>query len=232
MELRPASLSFLTAFTEKQSAMSQAEHQYLAPGFMTILVWLTILGAIGLVGGNIVGSIVVPNHNFAADTVSDLAAGRYEIIQDVSLYGFASSLFALGLASAHVHNGISRWSLMTFCLVLLALCVVIIGARNEYGDGDNDGIVIHIYVVYALGILFTAVFALMALEGGWIAGYLSTVSWVCLALWAVAAPIFFIMPTEWDGLWERGLGIIAVIWSIVYAIALRQFARNHDRETR
>lgn len=199
---------------------------------MTTLVWLTILGAIGLVGGNIAGSIVVPNHDFVADTVSDLAAGRYEIIQDVSLYGFAISLISLGLASAHVHNGITRWSIMTFGLVLLALCVVIIGARNEYGDGDNDGIVIHIYIVYALGILFTAVFALMALEGGRIAGYLSTVSWWCLALWVVGAPIFFIMPTGWDGLWERGLGVICVVWAIVYAVALRQFARDHRGETR
>lgn len=199
---------------------------------MTTLVWLTILGAIGLVGGNIAGSIVVPNHDFVADTVSDLAAGRYEIIQDVSLYGFAISLISLGLASAHVHNGITRWSIMTFGLVLLALCVVIIGARNEYGDGDNDGIVIHIYIVYALGILFTAVFALMALEGGRIAGYLRTVSWWCLALWIVGAPIFFIMPTGWDGLWERGLGVICVVWAIVYAVALRQFARDHRGETR
>ena len=212
--------------------MTQANHQYLAPGFMHTLVWLTIIGSIGLVGGNILGSMVVPNHDFVADTVSDLAAGRYEIIQDVSLYGFAISLFALGLASSHVHNGVTRWSLLTFALVLLALCVVIIGARNEYGDGDNEGIVIHIYIVYALGILFTAVFALMALEGKRIAGFLSTVSWVCLALWSIAAPIFFILPTEWDGLWERGLGVIAVVWAIAYAMALRQFAHENRDDTR
>lgn len=212
--------------------MTQANHQYLAPGFMRTLVWLTIIGSIGLIGGNIVGSIVVPNHDFVADTVSDLAAGRYEIIQDVSLYGFAVSLIALGLASSHVHSGVTRWSLLTFALVLLALCVVIIGARNEYGDGDNEGIVIHIYIVYALGILFTAVFALMALEGGRIAGFLSTVSWGCLALWSIAAPIFFILPTEWDGLWERALGVITVVWAITYAIALRQFAQANRDDTR
>ncbi|MEW9919704.1 DUF998 domain-containing protein [Marimonas sp. MJW-29] len=212
--------------------MPHADHQYLAPGFMATLVWLTVLGAIGLVGGNIVGSIVVPNHDFVADTVSDLAAGRYEIIQDVSLYGFAISLVALGLASAHVHNGVTRWSLLTFCLVLLALCVVIIGARNEYGDGDNEGIVIHIYIVYVLGILFTAVFALMAMEGGRIASFMRPLSWICLALWAIAAPIFFILPTEWDGIWERGLGIITVVWTLGYAIALRQFAQEHRDETR
>lgn len=212
--------------------MPKADHQYLAPGFMQTLIWLTVLGSIGLVGGNIVGSIVVPGHDFVADTVSDLAAGRYEIIQDVSLYGFAASLTALALACAHIHNGVTRWSVLTFALVLLALCVVIIGARNEYGDGDNEGIVVHIYVVYALGVLFTVVFLLMALEGGRIAGFLPTLSWVCLGLWGVGAPVFFLLPTEWDGLWERGLGVITVVWALGYALALRQFAREHRDDTR
>lgn len=212
--------------------MQKADHQYLAPGFMTVLIWLTVLGAIGLVGGNVVGSIVVPNHDFVADTVSDLAAGRYEIIQDVSLYGFALSLISLGLASAHVHNGITQWSMLTFCLVTLAICVVIIGARNEYGDSDTDGVVIHIYIVYVLGILFTAVFALAGMEGDRIAGFLAPLSWGCLAIWAIAAPIFFILPTDWDGIWERGLGIVTVIWTMGYAFALRQFALRHRDDTR
>ncbi len=212
--------------------MPNANHQYLAPGFMRTLIWITVLGAIGLIGGNIVGSIVVPGHDFVADTVSDLAAGRYEIIQDVSLYGFAASLTALSLACAHLHNGVTRWSLLTFALILLALCVVIIGARNEYGDGDNEGIVVHIYIVYALGALFAAVFLLMALEGGRIAAFMPALSWGCLVLWGLGAPIFFLLPTEWDGLWERGLGVITVVWALGYANALHLFARAHRDETR
>ena len=212
--------------------MSDADHQYLAPGFIRSLIWITILGAVGLVGGNVVGSIVVPGHDFVADTVSDLAAGRYEIIQDVSLYGFAGALTALALAAAHVHNGVTSWSLLTFCLVLLALCVVVIGARNEYGDSDNEGIVIHIYIVYALGALFAAAFLLMAREGGRIADFMVPLSWTCLALWVVGAPVFFMLPTEWDGLWERGLGVISTVWAIGFALALRQFARANHGDAR
>ncbi len=212
--------------------MPSSGHQYLAPGFLRCLVWVTALGAVGLVGGNIVGSYVVPGHDWVADTVSDLAAGKYEIIQDVSLYGFAASLTALGLACAHLHNGVAKWSLLTFCLVLLALCVVIIGARNEYGDGDSEGIVIHIYVVYAIGVLFAAAFTLTALEGGRIAGFMVPLSWVCLVLWAIGAPIFFTLPTAWDGVWERGLGVITVVWALGFALALRQFARDHRADQR
>ena len=211
--------------------MPDNDHQSLATGFMQILVWLTVLGAVGLVGGNIVGSIVVPGHDFVADTVSDLAAGRYEIIQDVSLYGFATSLFALALAAAHVHNGTTSWSILTFTLAFLAVCVVIIGARNEYGDGDSAGIVIHIYIVYALGLLFSVVFAIAGLRGGRIADFIVPVSWVCFVLWITGAPIFFFLPTEWDGLWERGLGVVSVVWAITFALGLGKYCQQRAGRT-
>lgn len=210
--------------------MPSPDHQSLAPGFMSTLVWFVILGSLGLIGGNVIGSIVVPNHDFVADTVSDLAAGKYEIIQDVSLYGFAASLFALALAAAHVHNGATQWSVLTITLVLLAVCVVIIGARNEYGDDDNEGIVVHIYLVYALGALFSVAFLILALEGSRIAGFLTGLSWTCLILWSIGAPIFFFLPTKWDGLWERGLGVICVIWAIGFAFGLRQFSNDRRGE--
>lgn len=212
--------------------MPKANHHYLATGFLGLLVWIAVLGSIGLIAGNLIGSIVVPNHDFVADTVSDLAAGRYEIIQDVALYGFAASLFALALAAAHIHNGFSRWSILTVILVLLAVCVVIIGARNEYGDGDNAGVVIHIYIVYALGFLFAVAFGIMALDGGRIADYLPRLSWGCLILWLIGAPVFFFLPTAWDGLWERGLGVICVVWTIGVALGLRGFANKHAQDTR
>ena len=49
------------------------------------------LGGLLAIVGNIAGSIVVPGHDFVADTISDLGAGRYEWIQDFALYGFAAA---------------------------------------------------------------------------------------------------------------------------------------------
>ena len=118
--------------------------------------------------------------------------------------------------------------LATATVVLLAVCVVIIGARNEYGDSDNEGVVIHIYLVYALGGLFFAAFLIGGLSGRRVASSLPGVSWACLALWTVGAPTFFFLPTGWDGLWERGLGVICVVWCTVFALALRQFAQRNQ----
>lgn len=192
---------------------------------------LAIVGSLVLVIGNIVGSIVVPDHDWIADTVSDLAAGKYEIIQDVALYCYAGSLIACALGAAHFHLDGTRWNIGISCLSLLAICVVIIGARNEYGDQDTEGIVIHIYVVYVLGLVFAALFLLMANGMAKVARRYAVISYFCAALWIVGAPIFFIVPTGYDGAFERGLGMIAVVWTMTFAWLLISVAHNRAHTT-
>lgn len=187
---------------------------------------LAIAGSIILLLGNIIGSFVVPNHDWIADTVSDLAAGKYEIIQDVALYCYASSLIACTIGAAHLHLDGTRWNIGIACLGLLAVCVVIIGARNEYGDQDNEGIVIHIYVVYVLGLLFAVLLLSMAQGMAKIARRYALISYVCAALWIVGAPVFFFMPTGFDGAFERALGVITVVWVIIFAWMLISVAQG------
>ncbi len=196
------------------------------PGLLNFCAAIAVLGSISLIAGNVVGSLVVPGHNWVSDTVSDLAAGRYEIIQDVALYGYAGALVAAAIGAAHSHSGGWQWSVGIFGLTLLALCVVVIGARNEYGDNDNEGVVIHIYVVYALGVLFTATFLAMAKGLGRHSRTLEWLSYICAGLWSVGAVIFFLLPTDIDGIWERGLGIITVVWVCAFAVHLRRMARS------
>ena len=47
-------------------------------------------------------------------------------------------------------------------LAVLGLIVFLVGARNEYGDNNSEGVVIHIYLVYALGALMAAIPFLLA----------------------------------------------------------------------
>lgn len=197
-----------------------------SPRFVVFLAWTAILGGIALIAGNVVGSLVVPDHDWIADTVSDLAAGRYEIIQDVALYGYAGTLATLALGCAHLHGGNWRWSALTAALMLLAVCVIVIGARNEYGDGDNEGIVVHIYIVYALGALFVAAFLLTVKIFNQTDRTLATISRFCAAIWIVGAPIFFVMPTGYDGAWERGLGVVSIIWTTALAGMMLSVARR------
>lgn len=178
--------------------------------------FLRAAGAVGLAGcvllpaSVILGDLLVPNHDFVSETISDLAAGRWEFIADAGLYSFALSLLACAVGGAHDHPGGARWSWGVGGLSLLALVVCMVAARNEYGDGDDGGVVIHVYLVYALGLLFALVPWLLSRGAGRLGrGYRIGLRWGAV-LWALAAPVFFFVPTSIDGLYERGLGLIAV----------------------
>lgn len=190
---------------------------------------LAVLGAVLLIASNILGSILLDSHDWVADTVSDLAAGDLESIQDVGLYAYAGGLIALSIATAHIRMPGRRWTVTIFALALNALCVTVIGARNEYGDGDSDGVVIHIYLVYAMGALFTVLFFAAASGLANIGAPYRTVSIACGIAWTVGAPLFFILPTSIDGLWERGLGIISCIWVVTVAHALWHLGAETER---
>ena len=186
------------------------------------------LGAAALFISNIWGSIVVPDHDWVADTVSDLAAGRYEYIQDIGLYGYALALMALAIALSHLHTGHSRWGLGVAALGITALLVTIIGARNEYGDRDSDGVEVHIYLVYAMGVTFTVAFAALAEGLDALRPRYRAISYACAVIWAVGAVIFFTLPTEWDGLWERGLGLLTMVWVVAVSTGLLGYVRRFE----
>ena len=94
-------------------------------------------------------------------------------------------------------------------LAILAALVIVIAARDEYGDGDTGGVVIHIYLVYALGALFLLTAWSMAFA---IADRHPHARWALVifgALWALNAAIFFMSPDGIDGLIERLAGVWA-----------------------
>ena len=183
----------------------------LQPHFLITLGALSIFGCLGLAIGCTIAPFYVPDYNWITDTISDLAAGHSELVMDYALYTFAGSLFCNALAASHAHSGSKRWSAGIFCLTILAALVIVIGARNEYGDNDNGGLVIHIYLVYALGFLFFVVPLCMAFD--LIKDHkITKFTFIgCAALWAVLAAVFFLVPTSFDGLIERILGLIACI---------------------
>lgn len=200
-----------------------------APNLIRALSTLAILGAWILVAGNVIASIIVPGHDWIADTVSDLGAGRYEIVQDVTLYAYAAAATAVALCLAHVHPGQKGWSVAILMQAFLSVCVTVIAARNEYGEGDSEGVVVHIYVVYAMGAAYVAGFAASGVAFGPAAPRLSRFSWICSGIWAAGAPAFFLMPTDYDGAFERALGLVSVVWTSAVAVWFWRLSRARTR---
>ena len=188
--------------------------------FMRGMAVAAIIGSVALIGSNVWGSLVVPDYNWISDTVSDLAAGRYEYIQDIGLYLYAIGVLAMALGLAHVGGRDTRWSVGVAALGLTAILITVIGARNEYGDRDNEGVVVHVYIVYAMGLTFaTAFFALAKGLTEMRSGY-GAISIILGVMWCLGAVIFFVMPTSFDGIWERGLGVVTILWLCLAARAL------------
>jgi len=188
-----------------------------SPGFLRFCAVIGVIGVAAMVLGNIVGSLVVPGYDAVADTVSQLAAGRFEIIQDVALYALAGGIVALALGAAHCHAGDAGWGAGTVMLAVIAAAVVVIGARNEYGDGDSDGVVVHIYVVYVMGLVFFA--APLAMAAGLRARspVLARAAIGLALVWGAGAGLYFNAPDEINGAVERAIGLVAMAFLLLLA---------------
>ncbi|MGZ9809922.1 DUF998 domain-containing protein [Pseudoroseicyclus sp. H15] len=191
---------------------------YVQPGLLIGLGYVAILGCALFAISIVIADFVVPDHDWIADTISDLGAGRYEFIVDIGIYAFSASLISVALMAAHLHLGGWRWSFGVVSFAVLGLIVFLVGARNEYGDSDNEGVVIHIYLVYAIGVLMALTPAALANGARRAEGDFPSVLVAISVLWTVSAPIFFVMPDSIDGIYERYLGLIAFAAVITMAI--------------
>ncbi len=197
-----------------------------SPTLIIALGWFAILGCAILGISILIADLVVPDHDWIADTISDLGAGRYEFIVDIGIYAFAASLVCIALLAAHVYVGGWPWAMGIIGFAALGLIVFLVGARNEYGDSDNEGVVIHIYLVYALGLLFAALPWAMV-QGARRIGTTHDRALIGLSLlWTVSAPVFFFLPDSIDGIFERYLGLIAFLIVIVMAQLFIHRARS------
>ena len=192
----------------------------LQPVFLITLGWIGILSCAVFAASVVIADLMVPDQRWMADTISDLGAGELEFIVDIGLYSFSAGLIACALGAAHIHLGGYRWSWGIVGLAFLGLVVFLVGARNEYGDGDDEGVVIHSYLVYALGFLFFAVpmamsFGARAADIGFLRAFR-----IGAVLWALAAPPFFFVPDWIDGAYERGLMLVAFVFVIALGALL------------
>lgn len=186
------------------------------PHLLVLLAVTGLLGCAALAIGSVVAAVFVPDYNWISDTISDLGAGAHQRIMDWSLYGFAAGIMATALASAHAHLGKAAWSAGILSLAFIAALVIVIAARDEYGDGDTGGVVIHIYLVYALGALFLLAAWSMAYA---IANRHPHAKWALIVLgglWAVTSAAFLMSSDGIDGLIER----IAGLWAAGIIVTL------------
>lgn len=211
-----------TADTDHKIPAEVAEQPFL----LVFLSLLAVFGCTALAASIVIADLVVPNHDWISDTISDLGAGRYEFIVDIGLYAFSAALIGLAVSAAHVHLGAWDWSVGIIALIIFGLLVFLIGARNEYGDNDNDGWVIHIYLVYVLGITMTVACFALARGTARQSPMYCTILIATGIIWVASAPVFFFLPTDIDGIYERYLGAVACVLVLTLAHLFYQRSRQ------
>lgn len=187
--------------------------------------WAGAAGILAMAAFVVAGDLMLDRFSWRAATISELAAGQRSWIVDYGILGYGLSLIVLALGAMHVHPGGWRWSVGATGLAGLGLIVFLIGFRNEYGDGDSEGGEYHMTMVYILAGLM-AVLPWMMSRGAARFGrhYAALLRWTSV-LWVLCAPWFFVVPTEWDGAVERGLGLISFLFAGTLSALLLKAAR-------
>jgi hypothetical protein len=181
---------------------------------------LAILGCLWVAIADLSAGFIVNDYNPIRETISDLAAGQRSWILDIGLQVFAGGLAACAAGLYLWKLDGLRWKIACVLLGLVSLSIVVIARHNAYGDNVPTGIEFHVYLVYFLGIAFGVLM--------WLMGHgLQKVSnrWMLFSrgfalIWLVLGPLFFFVPDAWNGLYERGLGFLMLVWAGAMAYLL------------
>ncbi|MGB3294247.1 MAG: DUF998 domain-containing protein [Phormidesmis sp.] len=171
-----------------------------------------LFGCVSVVVTDFIGIAAVDGYNPISQTISALAITEKAWIQDTGLNLFAASLAACAVGLLSMSLGSWKWKVGASMLLILAIDVLLISEHDKYAGREGVGASIHIYCVYALGILFTLAPALLSsglqkVSRGWQRFSLWTA--IC---WAALSPVFFFVPNGWDGAYERFISLFMITW--------------------
>jgi hypothetical protein len=181
---------------------------------------LGLFGCIASVATDIAGVVVNPNKDFVHDTISSLAAGRYDWIQDIGLAWIAIGMIAVGFALYRWRLGGLAWKLGSGLLTALAVTILLITVREKYAKLIPHGLVIHQSLVYTTGIVFACIALLTARGFMRVKRRWMHFSVVTAGVWIVAAPLLAIIPDKWEGAYERSVALLMVLWLAVASYLL------------
>ncbi|WP_299877816.1 DUF998 domain-containing protein [uncultured Sulfitobacter sp.] len=191
-----------------------------------LLLVCALSGIVGSVAPIVLNVIAagVAEHDFVADTISDLGRGPHKWIMDYGFYINAFGLLALAIGSAHAHLGRLGWSLGIFVLAGTAFVTVLIGVWDKFG-GPTD-MSVHTKLTFFLGPLY--LFGPLLMLGG--AGPLGRgYTWLFITaavLWAFLATAFKLAPNGIDGALEKAAVIATQLWTIPLAWLLWTVGRE------
>lgn len=211
----------------RQVTTTQLDQADTAPGLLMVCAILGVLGSLAPTV-TLIWASVVTDHQFLADTVSDLGRGPNRFIMDTGFYLNAASLIALAIGTTILHSGYSRWSWLIICFALLALNIVAIGLWDDFGKtADGEGMSVHTMLTFGLAPLYLAG---PLLTRSLLRDHAPRLGQLCVAsavAWIGFATAFKLAPDWIDGGLEKVAIAATLLWTIPYAWWMLQQARRH-----
>ena len=195
------------------SALAEAPER---PGLLAFCGALGLAGAAGLIGFGLIAQLQVPSHDPVAETISDLGDGPGAVWMDLGFYVQGTGLAALGLGATHAHLGRWGWSLGAACLVLLGAVVALLGAFDEFHTRPvpTEAYTVHTRLTFALVPLYVLGMVGMAAGAARVARAFGPLLLGSAAVLALLGPLFYVVPTGYDGLVERLLLLPGLAWTL------------------
>lgn len=200
-----------------------------------VLGGIVIAGCLAAIVLDLVGVGLSEKVGLIRDTISNLAAKEgdgtpVDELADTGLYAFVIAVLATtwGLLRWRIER--LDWKIGAFLLVVVAACVALIAGYEAYTNGE--GPVIHYRLVYVLGGAFPLTVLLTAGQFYRISKPLGLTLYIGGAAWGAAAPFLFIVPTAWDGAYERLLAGLMLGWFLTMGVMIWRDpdARRHIPE--
>ncbi len=195
------------------------------PWVLKMLGWFALACCVFVAATDLIlGFFLQKDYSPISDTISDLAAGgRYAIWQDFAMEAFAIAVVLTGIGLLLARRSGARWIAGAAAMILTGVLVFFIARWDEYGDLDEGGWVLHYRMVYLMAALVPASLLLLRRDIARRSDHDRAIRIVFVALpalWIFGAPIFYFMDTAFDGLVERALAAVMLVWIAICARSL------------
>jgi hypothetical protein len=155
-------------------------------------------------------------------TISNLAANSrsnyVDELVDAGLFAFALAVIATSVGLLRWRIARRDWKIGAILLVIVALCVALIAGYEAYSSGHGPQI--HYKLVYVLGVAFPLAVLLTAGQFREISNPLGLALYGGGALWLLMAPLLFVVPTGYDGAYERVLAALMLAWFVTMGVMI------------
>jgi len=194
------------------SASAQApDAAGLRPELLLVCALAGFLGSVAPIVLNMIAAAVA-EHDFVADTVSDLGRGPHKWIMDTGFYLHAAGLLGLAIGAAHLHLGKWDWSFGILSITGLALVAVLIGVWDKFGGAGDMSV--HTKLTFALGPLYLLAPLLLARGAATRSRFYPVAFIMSALLWIVFAAAFKLAPDSIDGILEKTAILATILWTM------------------